>query len=684
MARTGDWASALRLLHELHAAGASGDKFMYHAILSSILKAAPTARARTLATRATRDARKLVAKALQVAWQMLSEESPVEVDERIYATIISIFSKLSPSPWPSALRLLDAMRSSGVYLPPPNAYTSTITACAASEPPAWVTAMRIATRMSETSPLNTFTCNALLNALARGRQWRRAEGLFQDMLRGDPLETPAGPLGSPNGVTYTSLINAYSAGGYPNLALATLSDMRREGFEITPIALSAAIRSCTAHGGRMWQSALALYHAEENRRTPDGGDVYRNLGGRGSDPRLAMLSVLAVAGQWELAEGLLRDCRRTLPYKGYVAVLESYIRPGLWASALALAREMENGPRQFKLSAHVFRVLARTCRRRRRWDLALGLLGEMREKKVPISAGVVAEVISTFKGRGDAWRVALWVSRGILGGPEGEDYLDLWRLGREGRRLLKVERLAMVRIMDSLIDLCETGHRWDVALEIHEKLRAAGVPSSLHTYDSLMAICAQAGQPRPATRILSRVRDELGKEPPSQFQNGVIAAYAHSGDWEMALETLGSLASRGLEANIDGFNSVMRALSNSYQWREAISLLEEMDTVGLSADYETYDALISVCELCGRWERALAYYERMERHLDYREFERRSRSKSLAVKELEELTDIYNATTLHSLVSGQIPGTEWSADRMPNYGTLWDEDPTLRAFWRDM
>eukprot|EP00954_Amorphochlora_amoebiformis_P026076 1377057-Amorphochlora_amoeboformis.AAC.1 len=62
----------------------------------------------------------------------------------------------------------------------------------------------------------------------------------------------------------------------------------------------------------------------------------------------------------------------------------------------------------------------------------------------------------------------------------------------------------------------------------------------------------------------------------------------------------------------------------------------------------------------------------------------RSRSKSLAVKELEELTDIYNATTLHSLVSGQIPGTEWSADRMPNYGTLWDEDPTLRAFWRDM
>ena len=112
---------------------------------------------------------------------------------------------------------------------------------------------------STSSESNKVTYNAAISACARGRQWKRALELLEEMRVSDDIE--------PDAISYNAAISACGKVGKWGRALELLQEMRRGGIEPDVIACNAA-DLCTqqANAARVRVTVLAPPHARPKSR----------------------------------------------------------------------------------------------------------------------------------------------------------------------------------------------------------------------------------------------------------------------------------------------------------------------------------------------------------------------------------------------------------------------------------
>eukprot|EP00439_Symbiodinium_sp_Y106_P087043 s165_g38.t2 len=104
--------------------------------------------------------------------------------------------------------------------------------------------------------------------------------------------------------------------------------------------------------------------------------------------------------------------------------------------------------------------------------------------------------------------------------------------------------------------------------------------------------------------------------------------------WEEALHVLDSMRSRGMRPDVVSFNTTISACASSKKWAEALQLLEEGKKLPSGADPTTYGATINACE--EHWELALHLLNEM------------------SARKLE-LNEVISASTIRACSNGDNP-----------------------------
>lgn len=154
--------------------------------------------------------------------------------------------------------------------------------------------------------------------------------------------------------------------------------------------------------------------------------------------------------------------------------------------------------------------------------------------------------------------------------------------------------------------------RWKEALEVLERIRAAGFTPDELCVGAALRACNQAGQWQRTLQLLGRARC-WGTELGVASYNAAIRACRGLGQWEESVAILRKMPALGVAPDVTSYNSAISACAKGRRGREAVSLLREMSlsTVGIVPDVTTYSLAIAACGKCGGWEEAVALLREM-------------------------------------------------------------------------
>eukprot|EP00439_Symbiodinium_sp_Y106_P065834 s838_g10.t1 len=204
---------------------------------------------------------------------------------------------------------------------------------------------------------NTFTYNAAIGALGKGRQWQKALGLFFGL----QAATVDKDL-----VSYNTAINACKDAGRWAVALSLLSEVLSCGLQADVITFNAAIGACEKSG--QWQPALQLFQALEDRKLVPQATTW-----------VGLISACSRAGLWMEALGYLSRHLADEPKSPsaivYSVTISACDKAGQWQQALSLLTQLE----QQSLEKNVVcqNAAMSACVKCSVWQLAVQLFGDL-------------------------------------------------------------------------------------------------------------------------------------------------------------------------------------------------------------------------------------------------------------------------------------------------------------------
>lgn len=95
--------------------------------------------------------------------------------------------------------------------------------------------------------------------------------------------------------------------------------------------------------------------------------------------------------------------------------------------------------------------------------------------------------------------------------------------------------------------------------------------------------------------------------------NTVIGACADAGQGNEAWRIFRKINKFGLKPDGSSYGLVMKALRSGGRWKQAVTLLREMPTAGVEVTDRSYAAVITVCAKANNWEMALSLLREMPR-----------------------------------------------------------------------
>eukprot|EP00438_Fugacium_kawagutii_P026167 Skav209868 [mRNA] locus=scaffold590:61319:65784:+ [translate_table: standard] len=231
------------------------------------------------------------------------------------------------------------------------------------------------------------------------------------------------------------------------------------------------------------------------------------------------------------------------------------------------------------------------CAQGSNWQLAIHLLREVSEQVVPSVISYSAAITSC----GAEWRIAVHL-------------LDT---------MLHEEILPNVITYNSLVNACEKGLQWELALHIFETCQKHfSVDSILRS--SVISACGTASEWLIALHFFQN--SEIEGKDSGEFSEGqaeseslvaAIVACERGCQWQFALQLLHAMLRLRLDdvTSCTASTAAISACENCGEWEMALAIFHLVP-----ADAFTYSATISACETAGMWELALNLLENMSQY----------------------------------------------------------------------
>ncbi|CAE6971761.1 MRL1 [Symbiodinium natans] len=495
------------------------------------------------------------------------------------------------SSWAEALQLFQAslqgrLRADGIV------YGAAVSACERGS--RWQYSLALLTEADElTLDPGIRTLNSALVACGAGNQWCWALHVFDQARRGIH--------GTPNVVTYNSVISAVARADHWRLGLQLFELLTRTGLEVTEVSFTAGVAACAK--GEHWVGALGILAMSRDASLETGAmTAGRNAAANaciqagqweeGLSIALAGTSLGFDDGSWALA---VLACKAGCRWEQALFLLGAMEQAGVLPSVAACSAAIASCDREWQQALQVlatmqvrgpapnfvvFSAAIGVCSNASVWVAALALLEDLRCRK--LQAGAIPSVISSCERSGQ-WQRALHILAAYRDMGFHEDLASL----------------------NAALSSCAEGQRWQVAVELFRGMQAQTMQPDII---SVSALTTSFGTSRwECALALGRLtRDRLESNVVSA--GAAIAACQRGSQWEIALGSLQRMPQTALRPNAGACNAGLGAAERGARvsWDQALGLQQQLRRFGTRLDVVSFNAAASVCSLERRWDVALA------------------------------------------------------------------------------
>lgn len=389
----------------------------------------------------------------------------------------------------------------------------------------------------------------------------------------------------PDAQAYTAAVGAFMAHGMVTEGDALVREMNRRG---------------VAAGARLYNTLIAArgrlgdidgVRAAE-RAMRDAG-VRPNAATHGS-----RVAAYVRCGELELAERALRsgmgDRDEAKPtVHAYTALVQGLSRAGKVDEAREWIREMKR--RRVPPNAHTYSTIVDALVRRGDVGGADAVVEEMREDGVEPTAVTYNTLLkSCVSNRADESATGDSASRDS---PETSP-MSSSKGGDDASTTSSREETERVNL--------------DRARRVLESMRAAGVDTTVVTYNTLIDACIKNGEPTEATMGVLGALVAAGHRPDVVTYTTLLKQFGKDGDVVAARWLMGEMRNDpGVRTDATAFNCLVDALCRKGLFAEAFGQVLAMIESGLTPDLNTFGAFMDGYARCGDVDGARALYATM-------------------------------------------------------------------------
>lgn len=145
--------------------------------------------------------------------------------------------------------------------------------------------------------------------------------------------------------------------------------------------------------------------------------------------------------------------------------------------------------------------------------------------------------------------------------------------------------------LGALSNTCLKSNRWDLSLEIFEKVRNNTEEPDEVILISAISACGPAQDWRKAIEIFGYF-DHFGMTPSVIGYGSLVNALAKNTRWQDCETVLATMKEKNVAINVVIFNTVLNAYSKSNKCQKAIALFESAESLGIVPDIISYNCLI--------------------------------------------------------------------------------------------
>ncbi|KAI7837718.1 hypothetical protein COHA_008440 [Chlorella ohadii] len=134
--------------------------------------------------------------------------------------------------------------------------------------------------------------------------------------------------------------------------------------------------------------------------------------------------------------------------------------------------------------------------------------------------------------------------------------------------------------------------------------------ADLYTYTTLISQCGSHQQLRRALELVGEMRSR-GIEANIHTYSALMSVCVKCNECDLALDVFQQLLAEGCSPNLVTFNILIDIHGKQGAWAKAVEVLDQLHAQGLTAEPRTYNTIISACSKAGQPGAAARVYERM-------------------------------------------------------------------------
>ena len=386
-------------------------------------------------------------------------------------------------------------------------------------------------------------------------------------------------------------------------------------------AYTAAVGAFMAHG--MVTEGDALVREMNRRGVAAGARLYNTL--------IAARGRLGDIDGVRAAERAMRDAGVRPNAATHGSRVAAYVRCGELELAERALRSGMGDRDEAKPTVHAYTALVQGLSRAGKVDEAREWIREMRRRRVPPNAHTYSTIVDALVRRGDVGGAEAVVEEMREDGvePTAVTYNTLLKSCVSNRVDEKESTMDSTSVSSPTSPMTsskggddasstsssreETERvNLDRARRVLESMRAAGVDTTVVTYNTLIDACIKNGEPTEATMGVLGALVAAGHRPDVVTYTTLLKHFGKDGDVVAARWLMGEMRNDpGVRTDATAFNCLVDALCRKGLFAEAFGQVLAMIESGLSPDLNTFGAFMDGYARCGDVDGARALYATM-------------------------------------------------------------------------
>ncbi|XP_009396425.2 pentatricopeptide repeat-containing protein At3g29290 [Musa acuminata AAA Group] len=165
-----------------------------------------------------------------------------------------------------------------------------------------------------------------------------------------------------------------------------------------------------------------------------------------------------------------------------------------------------------------------------------------------------------------------------------------------------------VIVYNTMISICGKARNWIETERTWRKLRQNALRSTMITYELLVSIFVQCGQPEFAVDAYYDMI-QSGLEPSEDILKAVLSSCTKEGKWDLGLNIFQKMLDHGIKPNMIAFNSMINCLGKAGKDDLAFKVYYLLKSVGHRPDGYTWSALLCALYRSNRYADAIQLFE---------------------------------------------------------------------------